>query len=270
MKYRYLLSIFIQFFYLYTGDCQVDFVPSSCGLFSPYQVDMGKYLRFDEHIDVAGMDVDIANYKNNSAKHDLQIDLLINIFASGDIVRHPLNLCFVLDRSASMAENHRMEKLKTALKYILSKLTTDDYISIVAYDDLAQVILPSRRYNPAQDSIFKAVIDRIPMGGGTNMSAGMFKGYEELNKHYNPLYKNRMILMSDGVPNTGEQDPQRIIQYSTVQYNKGIETSTIGLGNNINFELLYNISVEGRGTSYFVGDCDSAYIDIGAVLKEEL
>jgi hypothetical protein len=76
--------------------------------------------------------------------------------------------------------------------------------------------------------------------------------------------------MSDGVSTTGETDPERILNHTIIYYNnKGVETSTIGIGKNINFNLLHDIAVEGRGKSYFVGDCDSAYIDINYVLREE-
>jgi hypothetical protein len=185
------------------------------------------------------------------------------------VKRKPLNLCFALDRSASMEENNRMEKLKEAMKEILSYLAPGDYFSIVTYDDIAQVILSSRQYNKDSDSIFRETIDRITIGGGTNMLAGMLRGYDEINKNCNRFYRNRLILMSDGVSTTGEKSPDRILKHTIHYYAKGIETSTIGIGNNINFNLLHDISLEGKGKSHFIGDCDSAYIDIGYVLKEE-
>jgi Ca-activated chloride channel family protein len=162
-----------------------------------------------------------------------------------------------------------MEKLKDAMKEILSFLSPDDYFSIVTYDDVAQVVLSSRQYNRNNDSIFREIIDRISIGGGTNMLAGMLKGYDEINRNHNRFYRNRLILMSDGVSTTGEQNPDRILKHTIDHYSRGIETSAIGIGNNINFNLLHNISVEGRGKSHFIGDCDSAYIDIEGVLREE-
>jgi Mg-chelatase subunit ChlD len=243
-------------------------MPSNCALFSPHQVQLEDYLKFNAHEKYAGMDVEVTKLRN---KNELEVNFLVNLFSSDDIPeRKPLNLCFALDRSASMEENNRMEKLKTAMKDILSVLTADDYISIVVYDEQANVILPSRRYSKEQDSVFIDIIDKITIGGGTNMMAGMLKGYSEINKNASKRYKNRLILMSDGVSNIGETDPVKILKHSTNYYKKGVETSTIGIGNNINFNLLHLIAVEGSGTSHFAGDCDSAYIDIGYVLREEL
>ncbi|MDR2026119.1 MAG: VWA domain-containing protein [Prevotellaceae bacterium] len=244
-------------------------MPSNCGLFSPHQVDMEDYLTNDSYDYNESSDINL-EVVNSQDKKKLNVDLLLKISsASEPVERKPLNLCFALDRSASMEENNRMEKLKTAMKEILSCLVPGDYLSIVTYDDVARVILPARQYNKNNDSIFREIIDRITIGGGTNMLAGMLRGYDEIDKNLNRFYRNRLILMSDGVSTTGERDPVRILKHTVNYYDKGIETSTIGIGNNINFDLLHDISVEGRGKSHFVGDCDSAYIDIGYVLREE-
>jgi Mg-chelatase subunit ChlD len=230
---------------------------------------MEDYLKIDsyDHSKVSDINLETVNFYN---KKHLNVELLMDISSSNKTVkRKPLNLCFALDRSASMEENNRMEKLKAAMKEILSYLVPGDYFSIVTYDDIAQVVLSSRQYNGANDSIFRETIDRITIGGGTNMLAGMLKGYDEVNKNCNIFYRNRLILMSDGVSTTGERSPARILKHTVNYYSKGIETSTVGIGNNINFNLLHDISVEGRGKSHFIGDCDSAYVDIGYVLREE-
>jgi Mg-chelatase subunit ChlD len=244
-------------------------IPSNCGLYSPHQIDMEDFLKFDsyDHSGLADINLEVANSQDNK---NFNVELLMDISSSNAALkRKPLNLCFALDRSASMEENNRMEKLKEAMKQILSLLVPGDYVSIVTYDDDAQVVFSSREYNKYSDSIFRETIDRITIGGGTNMLAGMLRGYSEINKNHNRFYRNRLILMSDGVSTTGEKDPNRILKYTINYYGKGIETSTIGIGNNINFNLLHDIAVEGRGESHFIGDCDSAYIDIGYVLREE-
>jgi Mg-chelatase subunit ChlD len=230
---------------------------------------MEDYMSFDLYDSNESSDINL-EVVNSQDKNGLSVDLLIDILSSNKTTeRKPLNLCFALDRSASMRENGRMEKLKDAMKEILSFLSPNDYFSIVTYDEVAQVVLSSRQYNMDNDSIFREIVDKITIGGGTNMLAGMLKGYEEIDKNCNRLFRNRLILMSDGVSTTGELNPDRILKHTINHYGKGIETSTIGIGNNINFDLLHHISVEGRGKSHFIGDCDSAYIDIEDVLREE-
>ena len=54
---------------------------------------------------------------------------------------------------------------------VIDRLEPSDYISVVIFDDTAQVIIPSM---PANDPVgMKAAIDRIQDAGGTTMSLGM-------------------------------------------------------------------------------------------------
>lgn len=264
--YKYLFVILL---YLIVTRAYAQEDSITCGIFSPYQVNLERCLRIDNDSDEAGLNLEISNKNSNK---NLEVDLLVNIFASNKIIeeRLPLNLCFALDRSGSMKENSRLEKLKIALKQILPLLTEKDFISIVIYDDNAQILLPAQRYNKNNDSTIRYIIDQISLGGGTNMMAGMQRGYAEVQKNYSSFHKNRLILMSDGVSTTGERTPEKILKHTIDYSQKGIETSTIGLGNNINFELLHNIAVEGKGVSHFIGDCDNIYNDIEYVLKSEL
>jgi uncharacterized protein YegL len=242
----------------------------NCGLFSTHQIDPEDYMKVNMYDDLEYPEMNLEAHNSFDRKH-WKIALLIDITPSSKPAkRKPLNLCFALDRSGSMEKNNRMEKLKEAMKDIISYLAPGDYLSIVTYDDVAQVVLPAQQYLKENDSLLMTVIERITIGGGTNMLAGMLRGYLEINKHYDRQYRNRLILMSDGVSTAGEKDPAKIIQHTINYYtSKGIETSTVGIGKNINFNLLHSISVEGRGKSHFVGDCDSAYVDINYALREE-
>jgi Mg-chelatase subunit ChlD len=226
-------------------------------------------LRSEGDSGLSGMDVDVANRQH---KEGLDIDILIDIFFSNDAAtkRRPLNICFALDKSASMEENGRMEKLKSAMTQIIAMLAPDDYLSIVTYNDSASTMLASVKYEATGDSIVRDLINQTAPGGGTNMAAGMLRAYDELLKHANREYKNRMILMSDGVSTSGERDPTKILKHVQHYNQLGIETSAIGLGGNINFELLHDIAVEGGGRSHFIGDCNEASNELMQVLVEEI
>jgi Ca-activated chloride channel family protein len=79
-------------------------------------------------------------------------------------VRMPLNFALVLDHSGSM-RGAKLKNVKEAVKMVIDRLEPSDYISVVIFDDTAQVIIPSM---PANDPIgMKAAIDRIPDAGGT-------------------------------------------------------------------------------------------------------
>lgn len=269
MKTKIRILVLIVLLYAGNATAQSAISRATCGLYSPYQIDAERYLRSDGAHGLSGMDVDVANRQR---KEGLDIDILVDIFFSNEAAtkRRPLNICFALDKSASMEENGRMEKLKAAMTQIITMLAPGDFLSIVTYNDYAVMLLPSVKFEATVDSIVRDLIDKTTPGGGTNMAAGMLRAYDELLKHANRDYKNRMILMSDGVSTSGERDPTKILQH-VQHYNRlGVETSAIGLGSNINFGLLHDIAVEGGGRSHFIGDCPAAANELMQVLADEI
>ena len=63
-----------------------------------------------------------------------------------------------------------------------------------------------------------------------------------------------MILLTDGIANMGTVDPQAISRASKEFNDKGIDLSTIGVGNDFNRELLRQLSDAGHGLAQFVDD----------------
>src|SRR5690348_12965361 len=111
-------------------------------------------------------------------------------------VRMPLNFALVIDHSGSM-RGAKLRNVREAVKMVIDRLDPTDYISVVIFDDTAQVIIPSM---PANDKPgMKAAIDRIQDAGGTTMSLGMVQGLGELRRWNIPNAVNRMILLTDGV-----------------------------------------------------------------------
>ena len=95
------------------------------------------------------------------------------------LVRTPLNLSLVLDKSGSM-QGDKIRNLRRAAKLAVDRLAPDDFVSIVAFSDKTYRIIESRTADD-KDTL-KAVIDKIKDGGGTAISGGMRQGIKELQK----------------------------------------------------------------------------------------
>ncbi len=150
-------------------------------------------------------------------------------------VRMPLNFALVLDHSGSM-RGAKLKNVKEAVKMVIDRLEPSDYISVVIFDDTAQVIIPSM---PANDPIgMKAAIDRIPDAGGTTMSLGMIQGLGELRRWNIPNAINRMILLTDGVT-YGDTDRCRQLARDAAAAN--IVINTLGIGSDWDENLLDDI-----------------------------
>ncbi|HVF67888.1 MAG TPA: VWA domain-containing protein [Pyrinomonadaceae bacterium] len=164
----------------------------------------------------------------------------------------PLNLSLVIDKSGSMADADKLSRVKEALLTLVSQLRETDVLSIVVFDSGAQVLLPARRVGDRE--FVKELIRGIQPGSSTNMHAGLVLGYEEALKNYRREWTNRVVLLTDGIANQGVTDPTQIARDSLSFNDRGVDLSTIGVGLDLNKDLLRELAKSGRGLFHFVAD----------------
>src|SRR5579875_742230 len=162
-------------------------------------------------------------------------------------VRMPLNVALVIDHSGSM-KGAKLYNVREAVKTVIDNLEPTDYISVVIFDDTAQVIIPSM---PANDKPgMKAAIDRIQDAGGTTMSLGMELGLNELRRWNIPNAVKRMILLTDGVTYGDTQKCRMLAREAAAQ---GVTISTLGIGQDWDEALLDDIgTLSGGNPSEFI------------------
>jgi Ca-activated chloride channel homolog len=164
----------------------------------------------------------------------------------------PLNLALVIDKSGSMAAADKMSKVKTALLTFISQLRESDVLSIVVFDSEAQVLLPARPLGDRET--VKQLIRGIEPGSSTNLHAGLMLGYGEALRSYKRDATNRVVLLTDGIANRGVTEPAQIAKDSLGFNDRGIDLSTIGVGLDLNKDLLRQLAKSGRGLFHFVAD----------------
>ncbi|SMP29883.1 vWA domain-containing protein [Chryseobacterium profundimaris] len=176
-----------------------------------------------------------------------------------------VNVSLVIDNSGSMGGG-KLEKVKTALKVFVKGLKPEDIISIVKFDDTANLVLTSSKIKDVSGNL-DSIIESIYPAGSTNIHSGMMMGYSEAQKHNTKDYNSKVILLTDGMTNSGITDPETILKQSKEFNDKGIDISTIGVGQQLDFDLLRKVSTYGRGSNYFIGDAEK---DIQKTFKDEL
>jgi Ca-activated chloride channel homolog len=162
----------------------------------------------------------------------------------------PLNLSFVLDRSGSMS-GKPMQDLKQAAKLAVERLGPQDMVSIVIFDDHADVVVPSQPAGNKADLVAK--IEAINERGGTQMSVGMQQGLTQLQQGLGAGRVNRMILLTDG--ETWE-DQDRCMQLAQQAGQMGVPITALGLGEEWNLQLLTGIASASGGTYEYVDTPD--------------
>jgi Mg-chelatase subunit ChlD len=176
----------------------------------------------------------------------------------------PVNLSLVIDRSGSMADADKLSRVKEALLTLVSQLRETDTLSLVVFDSEAQVL---RQASPVGDrEEARRLIRGLEPGSSTNIHAGLMLGYREALRSFRKGATNRVVLLTDGIANQGVTDPSQIARESLSFNDRGVDLSTIGVGLDLNKDLLRQLAKSGRGLFHFVADAQ----DIEKIFLKEV
>jgi Ca-activated chloride channel homolog len=185
-------------------------------------------------------------------KERTQLDTIVRIVvAEGEKEeqRTPVNIGLVIDRSGSM-KGVKLQYAIEAANYAIDQLKSTDKVSVVAYDDTVRTICKAT--SPKNKDPIKKAIKRIFAGNRTALHAGWVQGGIEVSEALESEYMNRVLLLSDGLANVGETDPNTIEAQVRGLVERGVSTSTIGVGQDYNEELMSAMARGGSGNYWFI------------------
>ena len=163
--------------------------------------------------------------------------------------RLPLNLCLLVDRSGSM-EGEPLEYVKRACGYVVDLLEPADILSIVTFEERAEVLMPARRV--VNKTLVKEHINRIEVGTTTNIFDGIAAAASQVASVPGAGYVNRVLLFTDGEPTAGQKDFNSIVGLAAEEKSRGITTTALGFGPEYNEELLAGIARRSGGNYYYI------------------
>lgn len=161
-----------------------------------------------------------------------------------------LGICMVLDLSGSMDSDNKLRDSLEALKAMVAELRTGTEFGLVVFSNDARVEIEPVAVSGLNREALQAQISQLGTEGGTNIESGLVEGYRAMTK-YSADAQTRLLLLTDGMSNVGVTDPKEIAAKARVQYLEGARISTIGLGYDVDENLLRKIAEQGRGAFYF-------------------
>jgi Ca-activated chloride channel family protein len=199
--------------------------------------------------------------------------------------RHPkTNFVVVLDISGSMsspfdryytspmgqqtevagweASKTKMQIANEALGQLVDHLRPEDRLGIVLFSDDAKVAKPLRLLGETDRNKLKQHILELQPTNGTNMSAGFEKGvslfregaqssiWEGSAEGYTKDYANRLIFITDAMPNQGEFGPAGLHGLVERYAAEGVQTTLLGVGVDFQTDLVEALT-KVRGANYF-------------------
>jgi Ca-activated chloride channel family protein len=206
------------------------------------------------------------NIFNDKKEYFLAIGLDSNIKKT-TFKRKKLNLVVVLDISGSMGgffdsyyydkkikiKNNKKTKMQIAnqsISYMTKHLKDMDSFGVVLFDDRAYLAKPLRKVALTDMEAIREHILKLKPRGGTNWSAGYKKGLELFKSiEKDPEVENRIIFITDAMPNRGELAKDRLFGMIKDASKDGVYTTVIGVGVDFNNDLVEYIT-KIRGANY--------------------
>jgi Ca-activated chloride channel family protein len=180
--------------------------------------------------------------------------LLIEVIAPASdrrIDRSPVNLAFVIDRSGSMG-GQKIELARRAVEEGISRLDARDRFSVVSYDDQIDVVIESTTASAEAKRNALGRLATIDARGSTNLAEGWLRGCEQVARYALASQVDRCLLLTDGLANVGITDQAELERHAAEIAERGVTTSTFGIGLDFDEQLLGGIASNGRGNFRYV------------------
>jgi len=162
----------------------------------------------------------------------------------------PLNLAIVLDNSTSMS-GARLGILKSASADIIRDLGEEDLISLITFNDRAEIVLPSQSGREPQKLINR--VGTLYAEGGTEIFQGLEAGLEEIKKNIRGNYVHHLLLITDGHTYGDEEKCQKLAEEAA---RRGIVISALGIGNEWNDQFIDQIATQTGGMSLYIKELE--------------
>ena len=160
----------------------------------------------------------------------------------------PLNVCIVIDRSTSM-KGEKMDVVKSTAIQLLRNLRAQDVLSVVAFSDRAEVIIPAAYHQDR--SRLESRIHMIQPSGATEIYQGLEAGAKEVARSLDSKRINHIILLTDGHT---YGDEQQCLTLASKLAERGIGISAMGIGKEWNDIFLDVLATRTGGSSAFISE----------------
>ena len=201
----------------------------------------------------------LGGYKDTA----LETILPVNMDKKGKNEVPSISINLIIDKSGSMsAEGGGVSKLtlaKEAAMKAIDNLREIDDISVIAFDDTFDVVVPTQKVT--DKDYIKELISGIQIRGGTSIYPALEKGYN-IQSESDAKIKHT-ILLTDGQDSIPYSTYEELIQKFN---NENITLSTVAVGSDSNSSLLSDLATAGNGRSYYT----DIYTDIPRIFAQEV
>jgi Ca-activated chloride channel homolog len=170
--------------------------------------------------------------------------------------------------AASPGDTGQADKLafvRAATLRLVDLMQDGDAVALVTFDDQVAVAKPLTVLDDRARRALRDAVGRLQPGGSTNLEGGFRAGLGQLGDAVGERYGCKLVLLSDGQANVGEQRPAVLSEVAAGAAHRGVTTSTIGVGLDYNLGLMSALAEAGNGDFTHIGSLDT----LDEVLRDE-
>jgi Ca-activated chloride channel family protein len=163
-------------------------------------------------------------------------------------VQRHIALC--IDTSGSMS-GEKIQRARDGASWVFGLLEDEDYVSIVAFDADAELVMRPTRWGDIDRDDAMATLDDLTAGGGTNMFDGLetaqnaLEALEFRDDANEGTAVRRVLLLSDGKDK--HNDPPAFEALAREIDDSGIRVESAGIGHDYNEDTIRTLGTTARG-----------------------
>ena len=195
----------------------------------------------------AGLDRSKILESGNSVRY-LVVD--IDAPVKSTIKTVPINLALVIDASTSM-EGLWLDAAKDAAIGLIRTLRDEDRISVVSFSSDVQVHCDGILGTESGKQTAISKVGELRSRDMTDLGAGWLMGAESVAKvmaNISDPMVSRVVVLSDGMANRGILQPTELSEHARELLNRGVVSTSVGIGPNYSNVQLQAIADNGGGT----------------------
>ncbi|XP_058487912.1 inter-alpha-trypsin inhibitor heavy chain H3-like isoform X1 [Solea solea] len=197
----------------------------------------------------------------------------VHFFAPPDLPRVPKNVVFVIDRSGSMSGT-KMVQTRAALVAILSDLHVDDHFALIAFDNKI-ITWKDFLTKATKENVTEAIAfaKKIKDNGATNINSAVLKAVSMLKKERSQKKLpersvDMIILLTDGMPNSGVSRPATIQENVRDAVGGNMSLFCLGFGKNVDYSFLDVMSKQNKGVARRIYEGSDATLQLQGFYEE--
>lgn len=200
-------------------------------------------------------------------RYHLQIGVRAPDFTVQD--RRRLNLVLAVDTSSSMGwgvqGNAGIDLARSACMALAKSLGKDDVFTLISWGGEVKTVIDGLKVSGPMDKGIVTACAELNAKGVSNFSAGLAQAYAAAKKSWGAERINRVVILSDGGANVGEQDEKLVAEAAKDADKEAIYLMGIGVGDawNYNDKLMNAVTDAGKGAYVFFDSHTEAAAALG-------